>query len=133
MRKNDLIITIEDEKIYKGREVKSIINSVTADYIKPTDLKYGDIVLYNVGRKRRPITIIKVIDNLVLGIPLTTTEDVLALGEYNSRFLGRGSFTKQVVTVPFEYAISNFITILDDIDSLKSAHQQIKELYNNWI
>lgn len=130
MKKIEITNTIDDTKLYKGKEVKGLINSVTAETLKPLNLKYGDVFLNNVGRKKRPVCIIKVLDDLVLGIPLTTTEDKLAIGRYDSRFLGQGSFTKQVISVPFEYALSNYFCILDDFESLEEIHQQIKQFYN---
>lgn len=130
MKKNDIIETIEDSKTYKGKEVKGLISSVTADVIKPFNLKRGDVFKNNVGRKKRPCVVINIIDDIVLGIPLTTTEDSLSIGDYDSRFLGKGSFTKQIISVPFEYALNNYFTILDDDESLDNIHRQIKEFYN---
>lgn len=133
MDKKTLLESIDESKTYKAKEVKNLINSVSAEVTKPLNLARGDVFLNNVGRKKRPCVVINIVENLVLAVPLTTTSDDMAFEEYSSRFLGVGCFTKQIISVPFDYALNNYITILDDIGALDAVHQKLKDFYNKYL
>lgn len=131
MKKDDVSNSIEDSRTYRGTEVRNLVQSVTVDVLTPFYLQFGDVILANVGRKRRPVVVVKVVEDLVMAIPLTTTEDSLSLGSYDSRFLGKGSFTKQIISLPLDYAVNNYFTILNDEENLNLAFEQIKEFFKN--
>ena len=128
---------------YTAQEVKNLINQIEEkEFIrKPQYVKVGDIYSNDCGgglnaqgvRKLRPCVIIKVLPDCVLSIPLTSVENSLALYESHYRFGRSGWFTKQVVTVPMEYALNNYSGVYDNPKRLRKAVSALKEFINNSI
>lgn len=112
-------------------EVKFMVNSVSSETSsKPTKLKKGDVYISQVGVKARPIVICRVLGDLVLGIPMSTTEDAMNLCTFDSRFFGSHFFGKQLVTSTYEYAMENFVGVFDNNPALNKAVKLMKEFYN---
>ena len=115
---------------YSVKEVKAIVSSLKKEPQKPETLKKGDIYVTNIGGKKRPVVICNVVGDVVVGIPLSTTEDSLNLMQFNSRFCGENFFTKQVVTSTYEHALENFSGVFDNNAALTKAAKLMKEFYN---
>lgn len=128
--KNKVLEYLKD-KTYSFPEVKHIIGTITEiDREAPSVFKAGDVFIQDVGKKKRPVAIIKVTDCLIYGIPMSTTEDCLNLCTFKSRFFGEGFFSNQLVSASVEYIKDNFIGVLDSPKDLKTAVFKLKELVN---
>lgn len=114
---------------YSKKEVLGILNTVSYGATKPSRLKKGDVYISPVGVKHRPVVICKVVGDIVLGVPLSTTEDCLTLCDSKSRFFGDHFFAKQVVTAPYTHAMDNFAGVFDNNTSLNKAIKMMKSFY----
>jgi hypothetical protein len=124
------IDTLVNKPTYSKSEVKHLITSVSSESVnKPSTLKIGDVFVNLVGGKNRPIVIVKVLGDVVLGVPLSTTEDCLNLLQFKSRFFGNNYFSKQVVITKYELAMSNFTGVFDSPRDLKKAKEMLKQFY----
>jgi len=126
---------------YSAADVKNLINQIEEkEFVRrPQYLKKFDIYLNDCGGgknshglpKMRPCVIIKVLDDCVLSIPLTSVENSLALCQSKYRFGNQGYFTKQVVTVPKEYAMMNYAGIYDNYKLVNKAVRELKQFLND--
>ena len=120
-------------KNYGYNDVKEILESITStgeSKTKPKNLKKGDIFRAFTGKKNRYHCVIKVIEDVVIAIPRTTTEDCITLSPFNSRFFGENFFGTCLTTHCIDEAIDNFCGILDDNKSLNIAIRKLKEFIN---
>lgn len=140
--KRDIINSIPPTQVNISRkEFIRLINLVTpdsedlpySDISKPKYLKKGDVYLASVGSKRRPVVIAKILDDIVLGIPLSTTKDELNLYKSSSRFFGNGWFAKQLISANKQYAYDNWVGIYDNHKRLNTAIKELKKLYTNFL
>ena len=125
-------LTHSPKQSYSPSEVRSLVNSV--NMIKeparpPLRLKKGDVYVSYVGAKKRPVVICKVIGDIVIGVPLSTTENELNLMKSKSRFFGDGYFSKQFVTSTYEFAMENFTGVYDNEKLLRKAIKELKKFY----
>ena len=116
-------------KFSKG-SVLHYLNMITfgGSQIKPTHLKKGDIYVDKVGSKRRPCVIIKVCEEMVYSIPLSTTENSLNLCETKSRFLSDGFFSKSVACSTKEWASESFIGVYDNPTHLNDTIKLLRRV-----
>ena len=140
--KIDIINSIPPTQVNISRkEFIRLINLVTpdsedipyADINKPKYLKKGDVYIAAVGNKRRPVVIAKILDDIVLGIPLSTTKDELNLYKSSSRFFKDGWFSKQLISASEQYAYDNWVGIYDNHKRLNIAVKKLKKLYTNFL
>ena len=117
-------------KQYGYNDVKEILESITsvgAVKNRPLKLKKGDVFkAFNV-KKNRPHVVIKVTEEIVVAIPMSTTEDCINLSTFNSRFFGENYFGTSLTTHCVEEVKDNFIGILEDTKSLNEAIKLIKK------
>ena len=104
-----------------------------ADINKHKYLKKGDVYTAAVGSKKRPVVIAKILDDIVLGIPLSTTKDELNLYKSSSRFFKDGWFSKQLISASKQYAYDNWVGIYDNHKRLNIAVKELKKLYTNFL
>jgi hypothetical protein len=111
-------------------EVKNLITRASVRYHTPERLKKGDVILVNPGiGKKRPGVIVKVMHDYVLVIPLSTTEDVRNLCvSSGSRFFKEGFFSRDILSVPIDIAMGNFISIYDNMKAINNAIKEMKSL-----
>ena len=129
--KSKVIEELKD-KSYSFAEVKHLMGTITIiDGNPPSKYKKGDVYASYQGVKRRPICIIKVVDDLVFGIPLSSTKDTFYLHEHKSRFFKNGYFTNQLVSSSIDYVDENFLGILDDNRNLNIAVKKLQNLILN--
>jgi hypothetical protein len=116
-----------DKGQYSVKEVKHFIRNIKLNRnFEPTHLKKGDIIrIYTV--KVRPAVIIKIDNNIVYCIPLSTTKDELNLCETNSRFFNNNYFTKCIDVTTYQYAIENIIGIYDNPKHLNIVIKQLEK------
>lgn len=131
--KEEIISSIEERK-YSAPEVRHLVNSVKVTgnpQGEPAKVKIGDVFIHDFGLKRRPLAVISVreTDNIVIAVPLTTTEDELALYAYTSRFFKSGWFTNQLVTARLSDAKENFAGVLDNPTAIKEVKKELKKFY----
>jgi len=114
--KSEVIASVDPTKTYLGSYVIARISEVECDdTFTPSFLKKGDVILKTVGGKRRPCVIIKVLAEMVVIIPLTSTENIHNLCESKSRFFGEGWFSKTYDIEEIKWARMNFIGVYDKV------------------
>lgn len=128
--KQEVLDKVQDNLKYPGTQVKNIINQVTKieqPYL--TKLKKGDVFSYaygkDVNKKPRPAVIVKVLDEIVLAIPLSTNPGHMELCESKSRFFRDCWFTKHLISCHIDVAKERFLGVYDNPKRLNRA---IKEL-----
>lgn len=127
MRKEDVIAKLENKQ-YSKKETAHLIGMVSEKVnIPPSKYKKGDVYADNCGGKKRPVVIIKVLKDFVIGIPLSTKKDCLNLHPYKSRFFGEGWFSKQFCILNIEYLDKAFIGVFDNNKNLNEAIKKLKE------
>lgn len=131
--KHEVLKEVDESPLqhYNKATVKALIGKVSYDSQKPSHLKAGDVFIYQVGLKRRPVVIVKVVDNLVYGIPLSSTEDEMNLSVSKSRFFSDGFFGKTITAVKINVAMDNFVGVYDNPKLLREAKKEIKNLIMN--
>ncbi len=120
-------------KQYGYNDVKEILESITAtgeSKTKPTKLKKGDVFRAYTGKKNRFHCVVKVVGEVVVAIPMSTTEDCITLAPFNSRFFGENFFGTCLTTHCLEDVYLNFCGILEDNKSLNEAVNLLKDFVN---
>ena len=120
-------------KQYGYNDVKGILESITAvgiSKIRPTTLKKGDVFRAFTGKKNRHHCVIKVTKDVVIAIPMSTTDDCITLSPFSSRFFGENYFGTCLTTHCLEEALGNFCGVLEDIKSLNRAVKELKQFLN---
>lgn len=95
---------------------------------RPTKIKKGDAFIgHSVNGKQRPFIVYKVLGDMTLVIPLTTTNDAYALIPHNSRFFEEGYLCNHFCTVRTDFIHKRFIGMFDDNRSINKAAKLITE------
>tara|TARA_R110000782_G_C14752041_1_gene407268 strand:- start:552 stop:974 length:423 start_codon:yes stop_codon:yes gene_type:complete len=134
--KKEVLDQVDPKLNYIGTKVKEIINSVHCeDTLKPpTKWKKGDVIRVRVNtssNKTRPSVVVKVSDDYLISIPLTSSEDLNALCKSEgSRFFRDSFFCKTYVVTTIEYANENFIGVYENNKSINNAVKQLKIFIN---
>jgi len=129
--KTDIIATIDLTKSYIGTFVRDKINEVECDdRFPPRELKKGDVYTISVSKYPRPVVIIKVLKDKVIGIPLTSTENVNALYKGNSRFFGESYFCNSFTVTNKEDALKRFTSVYDNSKVLNNAIKALRAFIN---
>lgn len=111
---------------------ESVVNEqapvLTFKVARPKTLKKGDLFIgHSVNGKQRPFVVYKVMGDMALTIPLTTTEDAYALVPHNSRFSEKGFLCNHFAVVKTEYILKRFVGMFDDNRSINKAAKLITE------
>ena len=125
--KHDFALSFEKHKTYVGGEITKRIQDAKFEGYKPDKLRKGDVIVLPVGVKTRPCTIIKVLKDIVVALPMTSSENNHNVTPYNSRFFGKGHFSNDMVTCNLDLAKDKFVGILDDKESLNIAISNFKK------
>ena len=125
--KHDLAMSFEKHKTYVGGEIIKRIQDAKFEGYKPDKLRKGDVIVLPIGVKTRPCTIIKVLKDIVVALPVTSSENNHNVTPYNSRFFGEGHFSNDIVTCNLDLAKDKFVGILDDKESLNIAISNLKK------
>lgn len=126
--KQELIESL-DKPSYGMKEVKHLLHSVANTRVNPPSvLKKGDVFAMGLCGKVRPLVIVKVRNELVYAIPISSTQDALNLGPATSRFFGVGYFTRSIQCQTVEKAKEHFIGVYDNPRNLNDAIEALREL-----
>ena len=126
--KSDVIASIDPTKTYLGNFVIARINEVECDDTHiPDKLKKGDVIVLQTGTKRRPAVVIRVKQDKVVTIPLTSTENIHNLYKGSSRFFGETWFCNEYRLVEIEQARKSFIGIYDNTKILNEAIKELRK------
>lgn len=129
MNLKEIIEKIDNKEVDTLGQLSSWIKHSSQYLPVPSKLKKGDVFVYGInGMKSRPHVIYKIIDNLVISIPLTKTNDEMSINQYNSRFFGNGYFAKSIIFVKVEHVESKLVGVLEDNNSLNTAFNEIMKL-----
>jgi hypothetical protein len=133
--KKEILNSIED-RMYNPKEVRHLVNSVKSDkgymaQTQPISIKVGDVFISQGGAKKRPFVVISVRKKLgvVISVPLTTTNDELALTPYTSRFFNSGWFSSQLITLKIDYVRENFAGVLENREAIREVKKDLKKFY----
>jgi len=100
---------------------------------KPSKLKKGDVYIEFVGFKSRPVVVAYVLDDVVVGIPLSTTQDVMNILPSKSRFLLPGYFSRMFIVTKKVDAMNMYTTIYDNPKLLNKAIKDIETFYSTFM
>lgn len=130
MTKEEQLERIEENRTYTGKNVKHLIKDLRFSPTIADDFKFkkGDVVLIkDCISKNRPAAVIERRDDVVILIPMTSSEHELTIGSYKSRFFGEGYFTPQLLALQESKAKECFVGVLDDNKGLNQSIQKVKE------
>ena len=133
MTKKELIDSFQPTQTYLGSFIRSQVNQIyseTRNVNCPVSFKKGDVYLSYCGVKSRPCVIVKVFKDFVVGIPLTSGENIHASVPYKCRFFGEGYLGKTIDIASKEYVQSYFVGVFEDKKAIKLAIENIKEFVN---
>ena len=132
MTKKEVIDSFQSNQSYLGSFIKDKITSISAKGVSgsPTTLKKGDVYVSYCGAKKRPCVIVKVFKDFVVGIPLTSGENIHSSVSYKCRFFNEGFLCNTIDIASKEYVLENFTGIFEDKKAIKEALENIKEFVN---
>ena len=133
MTKKELIDSFQPTQTYLGSFIRSQVNQIyseTRNVNCPVSFKKGDVYLSYCGVKSRPCVIVKVFKDFVVGIPLTSGENIHSSVPYKCRFFGEGYLGKTIDIASKEYVQSYFVGVFEDKKAIKEALENIKEFVN---
>lgn len=126
MTAEEVIERLPKNKEKFGRvELEHLLRTLTPEVNPPKTLKVGDVIVIK-SNKPRPAIIFQVMEDTVLVVPLSTTQDSLNLCETGGRFFGGQYFGKSILTVSKEYAFKSFTGTYDHSKSLNEAKKKLK-------
>lgn len=137
--KEQVLIGITKDR-YSRAEVQHLINSIThiaadtkskedwENERKPRWIKMHDVfTTKDSNEKYRPYVVVKVLEDTVVAMPLSTTEDSLSLCPSRSRFLKDGFFSKQLITVQKGLAEKRWCGVYDNPKLVRKAIRELKK------
>lgn len=136
MPSKQVVLNSITPRTYGYAEVKSLVNSVSVAVDssevavtkhKPPYPKKGDVFKMFTGMKNRPVVVAKVLSDVVIGIPLSTTEDYLNLHGFKSRMFGENFLSKNIVVTSHQSVVENFIGVLEDPKNLNTAIRKMQD------
>ena len=133
MTKKELIDSFQPTQTYLGSFIRSQVNQISNEIRNvncPVSFKKGDVYVSYCGVKSRPCVIVKVFKDFVVGIPLTSGENIHSSVPYKCRFFGDGFLGKTIDIASKEYVLENFTGIFEDKKAIKLAIENIKEFVN---
>ena len=131
--KEDIIKIIKDSPhpSFSKSQCVAFVRGVRKESNPPSKLRKGDVYGWNGGAKVRPCVIIKVLADVVYGIPMSTTEDEMNLMPYNSRFFGNGWYSRAIECSKHQFVKDNFLGVHDNPKELNKAIKLIMDEFNN--
>lgn len=128
MSKEEILERIESGQCTSIKECEQWIRTMNNYLNVPLRLKKGDVFKYTDHFKSRPCVIYKIIGDLCVCIPLSTTKDEMSIHNYNSRFFGNNYFSKSILFFKKKEVETRILGILDDNKNLNIAYKMIKDL-----
>ena len=132
MTEKEVLDSFQANQSYLGSFIKDKITSISAKGVSgtPVSLKKGDVYVSYCGTKKRPCVIVKVFKDFVVGIPLTSGENIHSSVPYKCRFFGEGFLGKTIDIASKEYVKTYFAGVFEDKRAIKEALENIKEFVN---
>lgn len=128
--KEEVLNSIQPTQQYLGSFVREKIESITTTFVKrrPSVVKVGDVYRAFQGVKVRPLVVVKILKDVIISVPLTSTENIHNSGiPYKCRFFGEGFFCKTYDLTSKELVIENFVGVLEDKKAIRQIKNEIKE------
>ena len=133
MTKKELIDSFQPTQTYLGSFIRSQVNQISNEIRNvncTVSFKKGDVYVSYCGRKKRPCVVVKILKDVVVGIPLTSGENIHSSVPYKCRFFGEGYLGKTIDIASKEYVQSYFAGVFEDKKAIKEALENIKEFVN---
>lgn len=119
----------ETQESFTKKEIIHLINHAKKDFLFPKELKIGDVFFHYF--LKHPQVIIKIKDNLVYSLSLTTDKDYCSLlGEYSTRFSDSLVTTTFLVT-EMETAKKGFLHPGKSIFEINVLKKKYKDYIND--
>ncbi len=132
MTKKEVLDSFQANQFYLGSFIKDKITSISAKGVSgtPISIKKGDVYVSYCGAKKRPCVVVKILKDVVVGIPLTSGENIHSSVSYKCRFFNEGFLCNTIDIASKEYVLENFTGIFEDKKAIKLAIENIKEFIN---
>ena len=133
MTKKELIDSFQPTQTYLGSFIRSQVNQISNEIRNvncTVSFKKGDVYVSYCGTKKRPCVVVKILKDVVVGIPLTSGENIHSSVPYKCRFFGEGYLGKTIDIASKEYVQSYFVGVFEDKGAIKEALENIKEFVN---
>ena len=132
MTKKEVLDSFQANQSYLGSFIKDKITSISAKGVSgtPISIKKGDVYVSYCGAKKRPCVVVKILKDVVVGIPLTSGENIHSSVPYKCRFFGDGFLGKTIDIASKEYVQTYFAGVFEDKGAIKEALENIKEFVN---
>ena len=132
MTKKEVLDSFQANQSYLGSFIKDKITSISAKGVSgtPISIKKGDVYVSYCGAKKRPCVVVKILKDVVVGIPLTSGENIHSSVPYKCRFFGEGFLGKTIDIASKEYVKTYFAGVFEDKKAIKEALENIKEFMN---
>ena len=132
MTKKEVLDSFQANQSYLGSFIKDKITSISAKGVSgtPISIKKGDVYVSYCGTKKRPCVVVKILKDVVVGIPLTSGENIHSSVPYKCRFFGEGYLGKTIDIASKEYISNYFVGVFEDRKAIKLALEGIKEFVN---
>ena len=132
MTKKEVLDSFQANQSYLGSFIKDKITSISAKGVSgtPISIKKGDVYVSYCGTKKRPCVVVKILKDVVVGIPLTSGENIHSSVPYKCRFFGEGYLGKTIDIASKEYVQSYFAGVFEDKKAIKEALENINEFVN---
>ena len=133
MTKKELIDSFQPTQTYLGSFIRSQVNQISNEIRNvncTVSFKKGDVYVSYCGTKKRPCVVVKILKDVVVGIPLTSGENIHSSVPRKCRFFGEGYLGKTIDIASKEYVQSYFAGVFEDKKAIKEALENIKEFVN---
>lgn len=132
MTKKEVLDSFQANQSYLGSFIKDKITSISAKGVSgtPISIKKGDVYVSYCGTKKRPCVVVKILKDVVVGIPLTSGENIHSSVPYKCRFFNEGFLGKTIDIASKEYVQTYFARVFEDKGAIKEALENIKEFVN---
>ena len=132
MTKKEVLDSFQANQSYLGSFIKDKITSISAKGVSgtPISIKKGDVYVSYCGTKKRPCVVVKILKDVVVGIPLTSGENIHSSVPYKCRFFNEGYLGKTIDIASKEYVQSYFAGVFEDKKAIKEALENINEFVN---
>ena len=127
-----MLDSFQANQSYLGSFIKDKITLISAKGVSgtPISIKEGDVYVSYCGAKKRPCVVVKILKDVVVGIPLTSGENIHSSVSYKCRFFNEGFLCNTIDIASKEYVLENFTGIFEDKKAIKLAIENIKEFIN---
>ena len=127
-----MLDSFQANQSYLNSFIKDKITSISAKGVSgtPISIKKEDVYVSYCGAKKRPCVVVKILKDVVVGIPLTSGENIHSSVPYKCRFFNEGFLCNTIDIASKEHVKTYFAGVFEDKKAIKEALENIKEFVN---